>query len=295
MGRQRGRVQINEEASKRLGEIFKTDPLKGLTDVLMPAMKAYGFDKPDDQIRELFKVLQRATTQRFLGEGIMNVNQMLAEAHRMEGAQGLEAAAATQNSNDLQVAIHNLGSSLDVLRTAIGGADGEITTMVGGINSISAAVRGIIEVVRAFGTAVPGTGALGRAFSETGPGAAITSLGSLGRHAAELQAGAQSVHSIFQDIESFIGNIKAWVPSWLKPSGVAPATSDGNGLFHKQSYVAPARSDKPTVLKAALNIDSRQLAEAVSYALADFHEVSPNAPSGNGAAYPALNGWNPIG
>jgi hypothetical protein len=52
---------------------------------------------------------------------------------------------------------------------------------------------------------------------------------------------------------------------------------------------------KTTVLKAALNIDSRrQLAEAVSYALVDMFENSPNAPTANGSSLAALNGWNPV-
>lgn len=311
-----GRVQINEEASKRLGEVFKTDPMKGLTEILMPAMKEHGFDSPDDQIRELFKILQRQTTQRFLGEGAMNVNQMLAEVEREKHGQRLNDSAATQNSNDLEVAIHNLGASFNVLGTAIGGTDSEIAVMVGGLNSLTRAVGGFTEIVRAFENAGPDkpTGAFGRAFRMTGPAAALSSLGALSDHAPELQSAAASVHSIFSRIESFIGSIRSFVPSWLGGGAHNPTTNDDAGglihkegfvqpdptnssgnIFHLQNFVPPPKSDKPTVLKAALNIDSRQLAEAVSYALADMLEVSPNSASGNGAAFAALNGWNPVG
>jgi hypothetical protein len=126
----------------------------------------------------------------------------------------------------------------------------------------------------------------------------LRALGSLADHATELQSAAQSVHGVFSRIESFLATIGSFLPSWLKHGGgTAAATNDpsGSNLFHQQSYIPPARSDKPTVLKAALNIDSRQLAEAVSYAMADMYENSPNAPTGNGTALANMNGWNPGG
>jgi hypothetical protein len=104
------------------------------------------------------------------------------------------------------------------------------------------------------------------------------------------------VHNIFTRIESFIATLGSYIPSWLKGSGSGAATPDpSTGSFlHKQSYVPPSKSDKPTVLKAALNIDSRQLAEAASNAMADLFENSPNAPTANESSLAALNGWNPV-
>jgi hypothetical protein len=267
----------------------------------MPAMKAYGYEKPDDQIRELFKILQRSTTQRFLGEGIMNVNQMLAEVQRMMQGQGTDAAAATQNASSMPVAVHNLAASFSKLETAIGGSDREISAAVEGINALSGAVKGVTEIARAINTAMPdGAGAI---MSHIPVLSAIVevvhALGWVGEHGEELQRAARSIHSIFEELASFLGRVSS-LPSWLRPhslSNDAPMgkpMDDPTQLFHRQSFIPPARSDKPTVLKSALNIDSHHLAEAISYALADMFENSPNAPTANGSSLAALNGWNPV-
>jgi hypothetical protein len=60
------------------------------------------------------------------------------------------------------------------------------------------------------------------------------------------------------------------------------------------NFIPPEQQQqKPTVLKAALNIGSRQLAEAMTYALADLHENSGNTTSSNGVAMLDYNGYNP--
>jgi hypothetical protein len=113
-----GKVVLSDEALKRLGDIFKTSPLEGLQKVLLPAMEAHGFKTQDEQIKELFRILQRATTQRFLGEGIADINQMFDERNRMTSGMGVESAALVANANDIATAIHNLASAFDNLKTS---------------------------------------------------------------------------------------------------------------------------------------------------------------------------------
>ena len=58
------------------------------------------------------------------------------------------------------------------------------------------------------------------------------------------------------------------------------------------NFIPPEQQQqKPTVLKAALNIGSRH--EAMTYALADLHENSGNTSSSNGVAMLDYNGYNP--
>jgi hypothetical protein len=97
---------------------------------------------------------------------------------------------------------------------------------------------------------------------------------------------------------NFSDNVEMIVGA-LDPSARQKSCGPGSGgrdepLPKKMNFIPPEQQQqKPTVLKAALNIDSRQLAEAMTYALADLHENSGNATSSNGVAMLDYNGYNP--
>ena len=97
---------------------------------------------------------------------------------------------------------------------------------------------------------------------------------------------------------NFSDNVEMIVGA-LDPSARQKSWGPGSGgrdepLPKKVNFIPPEQQQqKPTVLKAALNIDSRRLTGAMTYALPDLHENSGNANPGNGVAMLDYNGCNP--
>jgi hypothetical protein len=284
------RVTINDEASKRLSGVFRDDPLKGLTEVILPALKEAGFTSLNDQIRQLAMILQRSTTQRFLGEEIVAAQQMARERTRMAGAQGVDQAQDTVNTTSITAAMHNLTASFEELGQAIGGPSGGI--IVSGINSITGAVNGLTEMARAisnsglgdvFGKIAAGAGQV------TGVLAVVSALEWLSHQGEGLDHAAIAIRGAVGALEDAAGGLwtklKEWVGSHGVPDG-GPTGADPWGATgvpgpQKQNFIAPPGNSKPIVTTASLSIDGREIAKTIAENLAEFMEFPNQAPYGD--------------
>jgi hypothetical protein len=305
-----GRVVLTDAASKRLMDMIKGDPL-AFVQKLMEDYAKKGITSKDDQIRAIFRDFGRSTTQREIADVLNNINQMQQERDLIKRALSSNGAFDVGNSQDIDVAAHNLSSAFYNLKTAIGGPKNEnfikaLDSVTYAINTASAFSQDHPTAMRDLGYGIAGLGAV---FLTAGVVALVAAIGSGGWMIACIITLAGALATLaavnWPSLESGIAGLINSLGDFVDKHGGAalnkllhdhlPKDGSGNSgtgnpmddptqLFQRQNYAPPPRSDKPTVLKAALNIDSRQLAEAVTYALADFHEVSPNAASGNGAS-----------
>jgi hypothetical protein len=140
-----GRVVISEAASKRLSEFFEKNPMEGIKK-LQETMVAAGITDPQAQMRELFQILGRATTQRFVGEGLTNYQQMIREGEQLGNAQDIPTALATGNDNSIPIAMHSLYSAITVLEESLG--ESHIQAIVEGIKKITGVINGLTDAVR---------------------------------------------------------------------------------------------------------------------------------------------------
>lgn len=288
-----GRVVISDEASKRLSEMFQKSPMEGIAN-LQKVMEMNGLTDRDAQMREIFRLLGRATTQRFAGEGLTNYQQMIKEGQQLSNAQGVDSAQLTANSTSISVAMHNLTASFAELGQTLGGPQAE--AIVTGINHIAGAVRGLTEVARAISNSglsevfakIAGAGA-----NFTGVLTIINALDWLGKQGPALDAAATAIRGAIGALESGAASlwdkIKGWWGSHTGGSGPpdgGPFAIPGAGgpLLHKESFVAPSGNKRPIVTTTALNIDGRQLASQISEHLAELMEFPNQAPYGDGTA-----------
>ena len=134
-----GRVILSAEAKERLGKMatdLKHLVLGGLTD----AMVAHGYDSPDAQVRELFSLLPRQTTQRLLSDIIRNRGQVVRELERMEKGLGTDASYDAANQNDVQQNLVNLTAAYKNFWYAVAGPNSENTIAV--LKSLTGAIEG---------------------------------------------------------------------------------------------------------------------------------------------------------
>ena len=323
-----GRVVLTPEAEKRLMDMIKNDPLE-FVQKLMKDYAAKGVTAPDDQIMAIFRDFGRQTTQREVSDIMMNIHQMENERDQIKKSLDVGGALIIQNAKDIETSLHNVGAAFENLKTAIGGSDGKITFVVSAINEISTSLRGLTELVRSnpatmklIGEAMIGLAAglvvIGGVAAVAGAGLLIpgglVSLAMIGVGTAIAALAAMKWRTIADGLSWLadgIGKIMAAISAFLTPSAGgharglstpnltlpndAPNDSgpSHNRFLHNQSFIAPPKSDRPMVFKTALNIDSRQLAEATSTAFAEMYENSPNSPSANDVAFASINGHNP--
>jgi hypothetical protein len=279
--------------------MIQDDPI-AFVQRLMKQYASKGVTDPNDQIREIFRDFGRQTTQREVADVLMNMNQMQAEREQIKKAFSIGDALGIQNIQDIDVATHNLAASFENLKLAIGGPESE--RIAGVVNSLAGAMRGVTEAVRLDNELRNLLGVVGLGPGSSGIFALLNALGWLGNQGAALDGAAKAIHNVVDEITTILAKVGGWFGLGVHSN--VPGSDNGyhpeadplsaGSLFQRENFVPPPRDQKTTVLKAALNIDSRQLAEAVSYALADAFENSPNAPTANGSSLAALNGWNPV-
>lgn len=307
------KVTISDEASKRLSEYFRKDPAEGIK-LLKDAMAQNGITDPNQQVRELFRLLNRATTQRFVGEGMMNAAQMEAEVQRIMKAPDIIEALKMLDTTSISRAEHNLGAAMQELGQAIGGPNADLIAK--GINTLSDAVRGLTEVVRA----IPETGiqnikglsiALNALVATIPGGGFVTSLREVIGALAALGASGEGLNSAATAIRRVIDAIKSifTVGGGPAPNGGAPTNPEPFGIpglqpqnytgsgagglpLHNINYTPPPKNHT-TIVHTALNLDGSTLARAVEDNIAQLHELPDSASSSNGVAYANLNDWNP--
>jgi hypothetical protein len=177
-----GGVILTEEASKRLSGLIQKDPLQ-FAETIKKLMEDKGITSNEEQIRSLFRILGRQTTQRFTADELRNMTQIIGERLRIQGALPTDAAMAAQNKGDVAQNMRNLQAAWDNLQFAIAGPNTENTIAVlhaltGAINAISGAVRDTDpNTVKLFGAGIAG---LGAAFVGAGAVALLAAIGTGG-------------------------------------------------------------------------------------------------------------------
>jgi Phage tail lysozyme len=241
-----GRVILSPEAKKRLGTMFQ-DPLTAVTQSLLPAMQAQGITSSDDQIRELFSVLGRQTSQREIADIARNWKQMIGEMGRMNTGLGLEGSYAAANSGDVEQNLSNLSQAWKDFWYAVAGPNSEreiaaLKMLTGAVTEMTEAARNHPEAVKAIagglaavgvllvgaggaailaalgvgGWFVLGIGALGAAFVTWGP---------------KIKAGLEGIIASFESFIQKLGIGKGVGPGGVDTSPFTPMSYTGGGSF----------------------------------------------------------------
>ena len=307
-----GKVELKDEAAARLGKFFQESPLEGMQ-VLKKAMEDSGITDPAAQQREIFKLLQRATTQRFFGEGLSNMQQMLRQTERMEGAETVEDSVNIQDKTSIKTALANVAAGYDSLLQAIGKDQG---------GAVATWIERFADVIRKLTEVVRGKDNDWSQFYQ-----AISELTSV--DTKKLREIAQAIHEIGavlkwlanttgQDVidwalgrktlpplhESSPGNKDSFsdrwptqsLSPWRKGSSIMfPKLPDSSGPERHSMMVVPP-SQKPDVQRnvTAINLDGAQLAMLVEQRIAQAHENSDSASAANGVAYYNNDDWQPV-
>jgi hypothetical protein len=284
-----GRVVISDEASKRLTEMFSKSPLEGIKD-LQEVMARNGMTNPNDQMREIFRILGRATTQRFVGEGLTNYSQMIREGEQLSNAQNIGEAQHTANITSLTAALHNIDAAFAELYQTIGGPNSDL--LVAGINKVTGVVRGVTELARAISNSgleevLAKIATMGASFA--GVLDVINALDWLGKQGPALDAAASAIRGAIGALESGAASLWNKLKGWwnggsLNGGGTFAPNSDGGSMIHKESFVMPSGDKKPIITTTSLNIDGRKLAQDISQHLAELMEFPNQAPYGDETA-----------
>jgi hypothetical protein len=124
-----GRVSLSDEASKRLTGMLGNDPLK-FAEALKKIFEDKGITSNEDQTRALFRILGRATTQRFTADELRNMSQIEQERARVSGALPIGAAMEAQNKGDVAQNLRNITAAWENLLFAIAGPNSANTIAV---------------------------------------------------------------------------------------------------------------------------------------------------------------------
>jgi hypothetical protein len=315
-----GRVVISDAASKRLSEFFEKNPMEGIAK-LQQTMVAAGITDPQAQMRELFQILGRATTQRFVGEGLTNFNQQISAGNQLMNAQGYKEAGETAANNSIPNAMNNLYAAITVLEESLGEA--HIQAIVAGINKLTGGVNKLTDMIRDDKIDLSNLSRIYDAIKQIfdwlvwlndiagkfnhrndSPPDATTGPGPAAR--------GRMFEDDYNSVPDYMNNRHHRL--WFGPGIEANQRTDPYGWGHnlggsgsgppmdfnqqtgpsgystgwpdatpqKQSFVAPSGGNaKPIVTTVALNIDGRQLASQLAEHLAELLEFPNQAPYGD--------------
>ena len=174
-----GGIVMTPEARKRLGNQL-TDPLQFVVKSLLPAMEAHGITNVDDQIREVYSVFGRATSQREIADIVRNKGQIALELDRLEKGQGLDDQLKTANDRDVTQNIENLKAAWDNFLYSLSQSDAVISVLKAlteGIRGLDKFSRDNPEMIRQLGI---GLGVLGAFFVGAGAAAILAAIGPAG-------------------------------------------------------------------------------------------------------------------
>lgn len=174
-----GGIVLSPEARKRLGTSL-SNPLAFVTQTLLPAMEKAGITDVDDQIREVYSIFGRQTSQREIADIIRNKGQIALELSRLEKGQGLEGQLKTANDTDVTQNIRNLQVAWDNLLYSLSNSETVISVLkalTDGIRSLDSFSRTNPEIIKQLGL---GLGILGAFLLGAGGVAIIAALGPAG-------------------------------------------------------------------------------------------------------------------
>jgi|GEM_PF-3560009 len=135
-----GRVVLSPEASKRLTGLIGKDPMV-FAQKLKSALEERHITDPMDQVTAIMRLLNRQTTQRFMGEMFSNMQQQLAERGIIMQGMGAEASFDLLQSKDLDTNIDAFKASWHNLLVALG--DPMTASAIEKLRSITDAVKGM--------------------------------------------------------------------------------------------------------------------------------------------------------
>lgn len=139
-----GRVVLSKSARDRLSG-YLHDPLGFVKDKLIPALKAHGMNSSDEQVRELFSLLMRQTSQRAVADLLRNLGQAQRSISRVGGAYGLDETTAANNKYDVQQQLDNMSVAYNNFWKAVG----ENQQFSDALNAMTDSLRHFTDVVRA--------------------------------------------------------------------------------------------------------------------------------------------------
>jgi hypothetical protein len=201
-----GRVILAPEARKRLGDLA-SDPWK-LMQTLQKDMTDHGIVGQDAQIKELFAVFARQTTQRFMADLMRNSPQIAKAMEVAKSAMGVDASYTTQQTGDVAQKLADISVAYDRLWNVIAGPKNEAVIAVldkitGAIELLTdAAAKTNPETLKNLGI---GIGIIGTAIVGGAAVAMLAMLGPVGWLAAGVIALGAAVVLWGPKVQLFLG------------------------------------------------------------------------------------------
>ncbi len=293
-----GGVLIDTEAKKRLGGLLSKDPLD-LIDTIYANLEKRGVTDPQEQMRMVANAMSRATSQRYVTEGMMNREQIRAERERMGQGLGGKEGFDVLMSKSVGANMQALTNAWDNLLMAIGGPNSQNTIAVlkmltDGINNFTSYIRTVDP--QTIKNIAIGFAALSAALIGAGGAAIIAALGPAGWIVLGVAGVVGAMHALSKvDWKSIGERIWSFTKKFFDFSGSGDAANKAaiaqdkliEGVVRNGIKAMPnpnAGATKPQTSHVSLNIDGRTLGQVVAEQLLLLSEHNTNAPDFNGAA-----------
>lgn len=316
-----GQVVLTDEAKKRLLPWISGDPMN-FAEEIKKRMDAKGMSDPTQRLGALMSMLNRQTTQRFMGEMYTNMQQQLAERGIMMQGYGAGQSLDLMKNQELQANIDRFDTAWHNLLVALGDPQvgvavkmmqdftGPINTMAKFAATHPKAIKTIMEVVGAFAVALIGIGAISlvalaglpalltagavaiAAFIALNWKQVTTDFSNLGSAISNLSSIAwKGLVEMFDGIKNAISSFIAAISSlYDKAKSLFSSTvKQGNDIMAAPSAAPMAFHPGTQALRAqpismSLNIDGRTLAQAISDQLTRLYGYPTGAPTDNDSA-----------
>jgi hypothetical protein len=176
-----GRVILSPEARKRLGDLA-SDPLK-LIETLKKDMVDHGITDQDGQIKELFAIFARQTTQRYMADLLRNESQILKAVEVSKTALGVDDSYKTQQGHDVEQKLADISTAYGRFWNVVAGADNK--NLIPVLDQITSAIEAMTEAAgkvspETFQKIATGIGILGVALAGGGVVSILAMLGPAG-------------------------------------------------------------------------------------------------------------------
>jgi hypothetical protein len=167
-----GGVIVDDSAKARLSKLLGKNPMD-FVDKIYKDLEAQGITDPAEQQRRMSSAMSRQTSQRLVGEMMMNRDQIAAERGRMEQGAGSGQAFDTFNNKSVEANLESLKNAWANLLFAVAGPQSEASISI--MKQLTGALDGMTGWVRGID---PGTA---KVIAEVmvGVGAGLTALGAV--------------------------------------------------------------------------------------------------------------------
>lgn len=300
-----GGVIVDDSAKSRLSKLLGKNPMD-FVDKIYKDLEAQGITDPAEQQRRMSSAMSRQTSQRLVGEMMMNREQIAAERGRMEQGAGSGTAFGNFANKDVEFNIKAVQSAWDNLLTSIAGPQSEnlikfMQSLTGLINDMTLSVRGVDPTTIA--DIGKGLAILAGALTAGGAVALLACLGPAGWMAAGILAVGAAIRTwtpgLWNGIASVletIGNsitrffqmladIANKIPNFLHGFGKDAPTQvfPGGTSRGPAGFIPGEKKAAVPQVNLSLSVDGKALAQAVT----EQQEKATEFPTGA----PAANGW----